>query len=263
MAAPPVINNDQLPLTTHCLEFTKALVTQGVSFHFSITAGSFSFSFDNAKGNRNSDTAWTPAKPEKTRKTPSTLRRNARRRELFLKKKSETLSSIPSSQTQINHHPQSQDNCHSSHDYKDVDNKVVRTSQNMRKGDWISFPRSHSPIHQLDGNSDPCGEDDDQSQLNDTNDTDATNDTNVDNNSDILCPMCSYQMTPTHQCCEPESSHDKDSLRITASAEEGMARPRGNNTTIFGIPIHDTARIQKKIEEEIIANLDKIMNGKT
>ena len=153
MAAPPVINNDQLPLTTHCLEFTKALVSQGVSFHFSITAGSFSFSFDNAKGNRNSDTAWTPAKPEKTRKTPSTLRRNARRRELFLKKKSETLSSIPSSQTETKH-PQSQDNCPPSHDSTDADTKVVTISQNIL-------------------------------------------------------------------------------LRIRASAEEGMARPRG--TTIFGI----------------------------
>ena len=205
MASPPVINNDQPPLATHCLEFTKALVMQGVGFHFSITAGSFSFSFDNSKGNRNSDTAWTPAKPEKTRKTPSTLRRNARRKELFLKKKSETLSCIPSSQTEINH-PQSQDNCSPSHDSIDSDNKVVH--QNMGKGDWISNPRSHSPILQLDGNSDPSGEDDDQSQLNDTKDA------IVDNHSDILCAMCNNQMTPTHQCCEtnetqPKPKHDK------------------------------------------------------
>ena len=205
MASPPVINNDQPPLATHCLEFTKALVMQGVGFHFSITAGSFSFSFDNAKGNRNSDTAWTPAKPEKTRKTPSTLRRNARRKELFLKKKSETLSCIPSSQTEINH-PQSQDNCPPSHDSIDNDNKVVH--QNMGKGDWISNQRSHSPILQLDGNSDLSGEDDDQSQLNDTKDA------IVDNHSDILCAMCNNQMTPTHQCCEtnetqPKPKHDK------------------------------------------------------
>ena len=205
MASPPVINNDQPPLATHCLEFTKALVMQGVSFHFSITAGSFSFSFDNSKGNRNSDTAWTPAKPEKTRKTPSTLRRNARRKELFLKKKSETLSCIPSSQTEINH-PQSQDNCPPSHDSIDNDNKVVH--QNMGKGDWISNQRSHSPILQLDGNSDLSGEDDDQSQLNDTKDA------IVDNHSDILCAMCNNQMTPTHQCCEtneaqPKPKHNK------------------------------------------------------
>merc|ERR1712208_221604 len=82
----------------------------------------------------------------------------------------------------------------------------------MGKGDWISNQRSHSPILQLDGNSDLSGEDDDQSQLNDTKDA------IVDNHSDILCAMCNNQMTPTHQCCEtnetqPKPRHDKFETR--------------------------------------------------
>ena len=74
MPAPPVIDNDQLLLATYCLEFTKALVMQGVSFNFSITAGSFTFSFDTSNGNRNSATAQSPAGAGKTRKLPSKIR---------------------------------------------------------------------------------------------------------------------------------------------------------------------------------------------
>ena len=221
MAAPPVIEKDQLPLATHCLEFTKALVMQGFSFNFSITAGSFAFSFDTSNGKRNSATAWSPAEARISRKSPSTLKRNARRRELFLKKKSETPSSIPSSQTKTTH-PQSQAHCPPSADSTDIEN--IEVQQNIGNGDWISHPRSHSPINQFDGTSDPCDKDDYHSQLNDN-----TNDTNGDNHSEILCAMCNLKMTPTHQCetdkTQPKSNHDRyrdlpESVR--ASAESGM-----------------------------------------
>ena len=193
MATPPVIDNDQLPLATHCLEFTKALVMQGVSFNLSITAGSFAFSFDSSNGNRNPAAARSPAMARKPRKSPSTLKRNARRRELFLKKKSETPSSIPSSQKETTH-PQSQSHCHPSADSIDIDNIVVH--QNMGNGNWISHQPIHSPIHQSDGTRDPCDEVDDHSQLNDTNIT------NGDDHTEILCVMCNVKMTPTHQCSD-------------------------------------------------------------
>ena len=214
MATPPVIDNDQLPLATHCLEFTKALVMQGVSFNFSITAGSFAFSFDTSNGIRNSATARSPAVAGKTRKSPSTLKRNARRRELFLKKKSENSLRIPSELTKTTH-PQSQAHCPPSADSTDIEN--IEVQQILGNGDWISHPRSHSPINQLDGISDPCDKVDD-SQLNHTNDTN-------DNHSEILCAMCNLKMTPTHQCCEtdktqPKSNDDRDLLSTRASAEK-------------------------------------------
>ena len=73
------------------------------------------------------------------------------------------------------------------------------------------------------------------SDLNDTKDT------NVDTHFDILCPMCNEQMTPTHQCCEtdiiqPISNHDEDVLQ-----------PSG--LTLFGIPIHNQARLTEKFVE--------------
>ena len=193
MAAPPVIDNDQLPLATHCLEFTKALVMQGISFNLSITAGPFTFSFDTSNGKRNSATARSPARAGTTRKSPSTLRRNARRRELFLKKKSENSSSIPSSQTKTTH-PQSQAQCPPSADSTDIENTVIQ-----QNGDWISHPRSPSPINQFDGTSDPCDRADDRGQLSDAND-----------DNQILCAMCNLKMTPTHQCWET----DKPQLKL-------------------------------------------------
>ena len=226
MATPPVIDNDQLPLATHCLEFTKALVMQGVSFNLSITAGSFAFSFDSSNGNRNPAAARSPAMARKPRKSPSTLKRNARRRELFLKKKSETPSSIPSSQKETTH-PQSQSHCHPSADSIDIDNIVVH--QNMGNGNWISHQPIHSPIHQSDGTRDPCDEVDDHSQLNDTNIT------NDDNHSEILCAMCNSKMTPTHQCSDtskiqPESNVDID--KILAKVHETMVMAAGYDPTL-------------------------------
>ena len=58
-----------------------ALAGQGKAFKFSLTIGSsFTFSLDSREGKE--------VLPTRKRKSPSTLRRNAKRREDFLKKKS-------------------------------------------------------------------------------------------------------------------------------------------------------------------------------
>ena len=70
------------PLMTQCLDFCQALALQGKVFKFSVSVGStFNFSIDTMKGKD------FPASRGKKRSSPSTLRRNAKRREEFLKKK--------------------------------------------------------------------------------------------------------------------------------------------------------------------------------
>ena len=103
--------------------------------------------------------------------------------------------------------------------------------QNMGNGNWISHPPSHSPIHQLDGTSDPCDDDDDDdhSQLNDTESA------NGDNHSEILCTMCNSKIIPTHQCCDtskiqPESNVDID--KILAKFHETMVMAAGYDPTL-------------------------------
>ena len=66
-------------LATKCLAFCQALSSQGKAFQFSLNIGStFSFTLDT----RCKETLAT-----KKKASPSTLRRNAKRREDFLKRK--------------------------------------------------------------------------------------------------------------------------------------------------------------------------------
>ena len=66
-------------LVFKCMEFCQALASQGQVFNFSLSVGpTFSFSLDTTR----SKAPWTKKKP-----SPSTLRRNARRREEFNAKK--------------------------------------------------------------------------------------------------------------------------------------------------------------------------------
>ena len=72
-------------LAAKCLDICQVLAGQGLAFNFSLSIGSnFSFSLD-ARGK--GQTLATQGKTKKKKKTPSTLRRNARRRSEFLKKK--------------------------------------------------------------------------------------------------------------------------------------------------------------------------------
>ena len=78
MATVPV--KEDAFLAPHCLDFCQMLVGKSLSFSFSLEIGTnFSFSLD-TRG----EAALSSAKKKQT---PSTLRRNARRREQFLQKK--------------------------------------------------------------------------------------------------------------------------------------------------------------------------------
>ena len=71
-------------LATKCLDFCQTLCSQGFDFKFSLSMGSsFSFSVD-TKGK---DLVLDTKSRTKKKPSPSTLRRNARRRNEFLKKK--------------------------------------------------------------------------------------------------------------------------------------------------------------------------------
>ena len=74
------VDKDDSALLSKCLEFCQALANQGQVINISVAIGpSFSFSLD-TRGKVHKDT-------NAKKKSPSTLRRNAERREEFLKKK--------------------------------------------------------------------------------------------------------------------------------------------------------------------------------
>ena len=79
------LNENNAALLSQCLDFCQTLANKSLTFSFNFTLGdSFSFSVDT------SEKKALAAKVKRKKKTPSTLRRNAKRREEFLKKKLET-----------------------------------------------------------------------------------------------------------------------------------------------------------------------------
>ena len=81
MAAPS--SGDDSSLGTKCMDFCRALAIQGKGFQFSLTIGTtFTFSLDTREGEK--------TMPARNKKSPSTRKRNAKRRQEFLMKKSQS-----------------------------------------------------------------------------------------------------------------------------------------------------------------------------
>ena len=76
--AAPAMSEDNSDLTSQCMAFCQALASKVQTFSFALNVGSFSFSLD-TKGDGSSTRS-------KKRKSPSALRRDARRRAEFLQK---------------------------------------------------------------------------------------------------------------------------------------------------------------------------------
>ena len=77
---------NESPLASKCLDLCQMLASQGQAFTFSLTIGS-TFNFSISTGSQ--DTPAPPTKAVKNKKSPSTQRRDARRRKEFLKRKSQ------------------------------------------------------------------------------------------------------------------------------------------------------------------------------
>ena len=84
---PPVMENLDPSLVVQCFDFIQSIASQKVGkFSFKLTIGHSQFSFDSREGEQN-PARTAPAEARYCHKTPSKMRRNARRREQFLQKK--------------------------------------------------------------------------------------------------------------------------------------------------------------------------------
>ena len=89
--ATSTLSGGEPALLKQCLDFCQALASKGQTISFSLTLGStFSFNLDT----RGKATSPVEKMTKKKKPSPSTLRRNLLRKELFLKQKSETSSDL-------------------------------------------------------------------------------------------------------------------------------------------------------------------------
>ena len=109
-----------------CMEFCQALATQGKAFHFSLNMGTnFSFSLDTRSK------ALAPQPVLRKKESPSTRRRNAKRRMEFLNKKRQAPSStMDSSVEKAAGSSFSCEHC----DYTNSSERGLRQHQRMKHG---------------------------------------------------------------------------------------------------------------------------------
>ena len=82
--ATSAMGGDDPALLSQCLEFCQALASMGQTISFSVTLGStFAFNLDT----RMKSTCSVVKTSKKKKPSPSTLRRNLQRKEMFLKQK--------------------------------------------------------------------------------------------------------------------------------------------------------------------------------
>ena len=233
MATPQVIGNDQ-SLATQCLVFIQSLVNQRIGFNFNLTSGDFTCSFDST-GTVIAALARIPTEVKKKSSSPSTKRRNARRRQLFLENKKRGSSyvdcekpsqsaceeppqpahNVPPQQSAYKEptQPFSESLCFpstsESADTSDHSSGHITKKIRMDKVPPLKLPRYR--IQQFDGNSSLSDlnlcENDHQSEHGD--------DSNMDQS--INCPFCDQTLTSTfHQCHgaeqEPTPSHGGETI---------------------------------------------------
>ena len=236
MATPQVIGNDQ-SLATQCLVFIQSLVNQRIGFNFNLTSGDFTCSFDST-GTVIAASARIPTDVKKKSSSPSTKRRNARRRQLFLENKKQGSSFADCEKPAENETPQSACEKPPSPACNELPQTSAPKEPTQTFSERLSFPSSPESanldtndhgvghitkkirmdkvpplkllldsqstpryrIQQLDGNSSLC-ENDQPSEHGD------------DSNKDQcpLCPNCDQTLTSTfHQC--QDSDHTSDQI---------------------------------------------------
>ena len=170
------MNQFEADMYSKCLEVSQALVSKGQPFNFSFTIGIHSFSLDTRES--------TTKVVDRKRLSPSQLRRNLKRKEDFLKKKSDSPNSskeppeqTPEKETEADVVPVNQHKCSicertfatknglNIHKGKAHDQQALRTSSLKEP------PLEPSPIK--------------------------------DTPREEQCVCCGYQMSPHHQCEPP------------------------------------------------------------
>ena len=193
-------------LASKCMDFCQALASQGLPFHFSLNMGpNFTFSLDTR-----SKTEVVPVKKKKV--SPSTQRSNARRREEFLLKKRQSLSTVDPPVEKATVPQFSCDQC----DYTNVSEKGLRQHIRMKH-------RRDQLENQLPKPSSPATP---ESLRCSTKATSLASSPSLHSSRVETCPNCDGPLTSDHQC-DSESDSDEEDDEEDEEDEEEQDAPKG------------------------------------
>ena len=170
-------------LASKCMDFCQALASRGLPFHFTLNMGStFTFSLDTKESKANLPSG------TKRRKSPSTLRRNAKRREEFLAKKS-TLESSGLKSNRKKCEAYQCDQCDSS--FKTVNGlKIHKGKSHKEASSPEKLRKSHSQPSLIV--------------------SPVKNQRRVES-----CHNCDMEMSPNHLCEDDQDSHEEEAQAMS------------------------------------------------
>ena len=120
-------------MASKCLAFCQTLVSQGQVFKFSLSIGSdFTFSLDTRRKER--------SKVAKKKASPSTVKRNARRKEEYLKRKNKPSSVNTAEELEVVSDAPKCDQCN----FKAASEKGLRQHQRMKHKPSMVASKFHS-----------------------------------------------------------------------------------------------------------------------
>ena len=193
------VNNTNSSLNSQCMDFCQALARQGLEFKFSVTIGSaFTFSLDaRAKEGRDA-----PVTTVKKRNSPSTRRRNARRREEYLKRKFP--SEVAKADSPKRNKKQQGDGFH-----------CDQCDSTFRSENGLKIHRGK--LHKEHPSPEKVREPPPQPPLSVS--------PSRDQERVEACHNCGMDMSPAHQCLEDHECDDSDVSEEESSDEEQVEEP--------------------------------------
>ena len=259
MAPPQVIGNENPSLESQCLAFIQTLINQQIGFNFHLTSGSFSCSFDN-NGKRKITPARTPSQVK--HKTPSTRKRDARRRQQFLENKKFRASSVEQPDQVEPTQSHSESICAPSSDPTDVEKNGLCDVYRKEKGEVQKVPplkvlvnNQASPkyrLHQVDGECSLSDEDGELSLCEDNQRSEHDDDPKMGRSTN--CPNCDEPFSSKHLCQDHDYQKFDEKCNFNQNHSEEMETER-----IFDFE-RDFVKTHLSLPEDYIKHKQKLIS---
>ena len=225
------VNKEDSSLVSECMAFCQSLANQGQAISFSLSIGSiFSFSLDTMRKDVKSTGT-------KKKQSPSTQRRNARRRQEFLNKKQQNPSDVPQhAEVEVVSVSPSCDQC----EYKAVSEKGLRQHKRMKHRPSSAYNDTDQPA------STPSTPHTLRQQSRES--TSLASSPLLHISREETCPNCERLLSSDHQCdnrsdIEEEMIHEKP---VTSKPTPLFSMSSPEDRAMFGMLLQMNASLNNQ-----------------